>query len=64
MDWQPIETYDALKKKPPLAVFWFEATQPNRPGGHHLYAIANLSRVMGSRICTHWTPLPDPPEVK
>jgi hypothetical protein len=63
MEWQPIETYDKLKKKPALAVFWFAGTPPSR-GGRGEYCLspcAQLSRSMGSRVCTHWMPLPAPP---
>jgi len=58
--WQPIETYDKLKKKPKLAVFWFKESSAGR--NITLYATPYLSRSMGSRICTHWMPLPDAPK--
>ena len=62
MKWEPIETYDKLKRKPKMAVFWFKEAQAGR--SVVLYATPYLSRTMGSRICTHWMRLPDPPEVE
>ena len=61
MEWKPIETYDKLKTKPKLALFWFEELKPRWANGIGLNACANLSRQMGSRVCTHWMPLPDAP---
>lgn len=63
-NWRPIETYDQMKRKPRLAVFWFSAVPATRPGGFGLDACANLSRTMGSRTCTHWMPLPEAPNVE
>jgi hypothetical protein len=60
-EWLPIKTYDKLKKKPKFAVFLFEAIPPPRPGGiGHGIAIEN-TRHYGSRVCTHWLKLPEPP---
>ena len=61
MEWQKIEIYDKLKKKPKLAVFWFEELKPQWTYGISLAACLNTSRTMGSRVCTHWIPLPEEP---
>jgi len=62
--WQTIDAYDALKKKPPLAVFWFSGTPPSRgqTGQYGLSPMARLERIAGSRTCTHWMPLPAAPD--
>lgn len=62
--WQAIETYDGMKKKPAHAVFWFEGTAPARGqlGKYGLPPMMSLERIRGSRICTHWMPLPLAPE--
>jgi hypothetical protein len=64
MNWQPIETYDALKKKPKLAAFYFvaEGTVRGR-SGPRLFFTVQLTRNFGSRVCTHWCPLPDTDEL-
>lgn len=59
MEWQPIETYDALKKKPDHAVFWFEEVEHERKYAS-LPATARTERDMGRRVCTHWFKF-DPP---
>lgn len=59
--WQPIDTYDALKKKPKHAVFYFKAECDDR-GRNRLIPIIELSRTYGYRTCTHWMPLPEPPK--
>jgi hypothetical protein len=68
MNWQPIETYDAMKKKPKLAAFYFKgegtlrkATRGRTP--FKLEPAVALSRVFGLRTCTHWCPLPDTGEL-
>lgn len=60
MNWQTIDTYDNLKIKPKLALFWFEGVAPSRgsQGKYSLSPMAHLSRVFGSRICTHWIEIP------
>ena len=61
-DWQPIEIYDKLKRKPKLAVFRFAPVPPARLGLDETYEMA---RRYGNRVCTHWMslqPLPAPPE--
>ena len=60
-EWQPIETYDALKKRPEFAVFWFQKDIGSR---FVLPATTNLSRSMGRRICTHWMPTPKAPDAE
>lgn len=62
MEWQPIETYDALGIKPKHAVFFFEATKPTRRAGYVLDALIETKRYFGFRVCTHWMPLPPPPK--
>ena len=59
--WQPIETYDKLKRKPKLSVFWFKELKPLWSNGIGLNACASLDRIMGSRTCVLWIPLPEPP---
>lgn len=63
MEWLPIESYDKLKKKPKHAAFWFEGTPPARgqSGKYGLSPCVALTRFYGSRVCTHWTPLPNDP---
>ena len=60
MNWQPIETYDAMKKKPKLCVFWFKDMPQGK--NYTLPAIAVLDRHFGSRVCVHWIELPEPPK--
>ena len=57
MEWQPIETYDKLKVKPRYAVFYFEATGGRNPRDETM----QFTRSYGSRNCTHWINLPNPP---
>jgi hypothetical protein len=64
MNWQPIETYDALKKKPKLAAFYFAAEGTMRGSNRPKWsATVQFTRVYGFRICTHWCPLPDTDEL-
>ncbi len=56
--WADIATYDAMKKKPELAVFRFEHVE--HPRGFDLPVAYKTERYMGSRVCTHWTEF-DPP---
>ena len=60
MEWQPIETYDALpqKERPKLAVFRFRA----EAGRIFLNEIFQMERNYGFRVATHWMPLPPPPK--
>lgn len=58
--WQPIETYDALEKKPELALFRFAPVPPSRSGGIKLGEIFDLCRNFGLRKCTHWLPIVQP----
>lgn len=65
-EWKPIAEYDALppKRRPMLAVFFFEGVAPNR-GGQGRYSLLptfELKRHFGSRVCTHYCELPPPPE--
>jgi len=46
-EWQPIETYDAMKKKPTHCLFWFAEKPPSGNGGNGLPACASLNRNMG-----------------
>lgn len=59
-EWQPIETYDALKKKPKYAVFWFKAVINERRNELTLPATAKIDRCMGRRVCTHWFEFEEP----
>ena len=52
--WLPIETYDKLKKKPPLAVFRFKPTEPIGISRDFLVEAFKTERNMGHRVCTHW----------
>jgi len=61
-EWMPIETYDALKKKPEHAAFAVKATTPRRSGDITLAAIIVLQRNYGSREVTHWIELPALPK--
>ena len=60
-NWQPIETYDALKKKPRFAVFYVEATTAGRG---YLSEMIVTERLFGYRTITHWVALPDLPSNK
>lgn len=61
-EWQPIETYDALAIKPKLAVFRFKPVASNQRAANHLDEHFEMRRCFGSRECTHWMPLPPPPQ--
>ena len=59
-DWQPIETYDKLTRKPKLAVFRFASVANSRNEMDEVY---QLRRTYGFRTCTHWMPfIPATPE--
>jgi hypothetical protein len=58
MNWQPIETYDALKIKPKFAVFYVARSDAGRL---KLAARVEGTRTFGMRNVTHWMPLPDAP---
>jgi len=54
-EWQPIETYDALEKKPKLAIFRFRPQKSNRHnGGFTLPETYEKTRYFGIRTATHW----------
>ena len=61
MNWQSIETYDALKKKPKYAVFLFKAEGDDKRR-NQLRQTIEFTRTFGYRTCTHWMPLPEPPQ--
>lgn len=58
--WQPIETWDKLKKKPEFAVFYVQPKEGNRPYTG-LPRMIVTERRYGSRVVSHWMPLPAPP---
>jgi len=58
-EWQPIETYDKLKKKPRFAVFFFRANDAERHQ-NCLPEMMDVERYRGSRIATHWKKLETP----
>jgi len=57
-EWQPIETYDAMKKKPSWAVFYVELCKSGR---NYLNPMLSTNRYFGQRNVTHWMLLPEPP---
>ena len=59
-EWLPIETYDALKKKPEHAIFWVAESTDRRM---RLSAAWVKTRYYGFRTVTHWMPL-EPPKTK
>lgn len=59
MEWQPIETYDALEMKPKFVVFFMEKSDST---GFKLPAEIVTNRVFGRRKITHWIQLPDAPK--
>lgn len=59
MKWHPIETYDALDKKPRFAVFYVAKTTSGRG---YLSDMIVTERRFGYRTITHWMPLPDAPD--
>jgi hypothetical protein len=59
MEWRVIEKYDALRKKPTNAVFYFVSSVN---GSFILQPVIQTSRIFGRRVCTHYLPLPSPPE--
>ena len=62
MEWQPIETYDKLKKKPKRAVFFVKAFTNEGRSYASLAATVVTERYFGQRTVTHWLPLPNDPE--
>lgn len=62
--WRDIASYDRLKHKPRLAVFYFPAVTNSSHPSNNLRATVQLQRVFGNRVCTKWMPLPDPEEVE
>jgi hypothetical protein len=61
MEWQPIETYRVLKKKPKSAVFFYKA-ECDEKGRNRLSEMLEFTPTYGYRTCTHWMPLPPAPE--
>lgn len=59
-EWQPIETYDALKKKPAFAVFYVKELSDGRRHDLALPACVITTRHFGVRQITHWMPLHEP----
>lgn len=57
-EWEPIEKYDAMKKKPP-AVFLFKRHDDGR---YVLPETVETDRAFGHRVCTHYLVLPPLPE--
>jgi hypothetical protein len=58
IDWQPIETFHKLKKRPTYAAFYFPETESGRTV---LPPMVQMTFNRGLRVCTHWLPLPAPP---
>lgn len=56
-NWQPIETYDKLKRKPQLAVFRFAPIPNERICMDEVFRMESR---YGHRICTHWMPFAPP----
>ena len=56
--WLPIAAYDAMKRKPLRAVFFFE---PLLAGREVLPPTIETTRSYGRRVCTHFLPLPADP---
>lgn len=63
MNWQPIETYDALPKLAKIGrcIFWM-AAEVDKYGKNCLFAGPVLERNYGARRITHWMPLPEAPK--
>jgi hypothetical protein len=59
MNWQPIETYDALNKKPEWAIFYFTERKSR---DWVLRERIEQHRFFGDRTCTYWMELPEPPK--
>lgn len=59
MEWQPIETYDALKKKPEFAIFFVQEHKGER-SYTGLSATVSTERRFGSRVVSHWMPIEAP----
>jgi Protein of unknown function (DUF551) len=61
MEWQPIETYDALSKKPSMAVFFVQGNPPKERQKVGFGPLVVTSRTFGFRKVTHWMPIPKAP---
>lgn len=59
MQWEPIEKYDAMKRKPKHAVFFVESMMS---GKSELPAMIVTERRFGWRVVTHYFVLPEFPE--
>ena len=59
MEWKPIETYDALNKKPRFAVFFVQEKIGER-AYTGLSAMIVTERSFGSRTVTHWMQIESP----
>lgn len=60
VEWQPIEKYDAMKKKPSGFVVFLVAEEPEK--SHGLPQTITESRTMGFRTITHFFVLPEVPK--
>lgn len=60
MQWEPIEKYDAMKRKPKNVVFFVESM---KSGKSELPAMIVTERRFGWRVVTHYFVLPELPEV-
>lgn len=61
-EWQPIEKYAAMKRKPQLVLFRFAPVVNERRDDLSLRATYQFSRSFGYRTCTHFKvidPLPE-----
>ena len=59
-EWKPIAEYDAMKKKPEYAVFYFEAVIADKHRNNGLRAMIDVDRTRGFRVCTKFYVLPSP----
>lgn len=59
MQWEPIERFDAMKRKPKNVVFFVESM---KSGKSNLPAMIVTERRFGWRVVTHYFVLPEPPE--
>ena len=63
LEWQPIKTYDAYKRKPKgPCIFWYAESVATRVNGTHLPAMVADARIQGRRECTHWAKIIPPKE--
>jgi len=60
MEWQPIETYDALKKKPKFCAFYVRESIHPTKGYCDLIAMISTERYFGKRVVSHWVELGEP----